>query len=105
MINTAKRSKIPEEYRPTYGELYPIYNTLTVSAKEQGAAKTYSLMIYHHKDWDVFHGEYEYKLALNCSSENSKTELWGLPYAECYQLMEWINGIRDSKQNNDMSNC
>ncbi|MDD4146209.1 MAG: M56 family metallopeptidase [Clostridia bacterium] len=104
MINTAKRSKIPEEYRPTYGELYPIYNTLTVSAKEQGAAKTYSLMIYHHKDWDVFHGEYEYKLALNCSSESNKTELWGLPYAECYQLMEWINGIRDSKQNNDISN-
>lgn len=78
LINTAKRNKIPERYRPTYGELYPIYYTLTVSAKEQGTAKTYSLMIYHHKDWDAFHGEYEYKLALNCSSENSKTELWGL---------------------------
>ncbi|MDD2216059.1 MAG: M56 family metallopeptidase [Eubacteriales bacterium] len=104
LINTAKRSNIAEEYRPSYGELYPIYNTLTVLAKEQGEAKTYSLMIYHHKDWDVFHGEYEYKLALNCSSENGKAELWGLPYTECYQLIEWINGIRDSKQNNDISN-
>jgi beta-lactamase regulating signal transducer with metallopeptidase domain len=98
LINTAKRSKIAEEYRPTYGELYSIYNTLTVSVKEQGEAKTYSLMIYHHKDWDVFHGEYEYKLALNYISENGKSELWGLPYAECYQLMEWINGIY-GKQN------
>jgi beta-lactamase regulating signal transducer with metallopeptidase domain len=98
LINTAKRSKIAEEYRHTYGELYSIYNTLTVSVKEQGEAKTYSLMIYHHKDWDVFHGEYEYKLALNYISENGKSELWGLPYAECYQLMEWINGIY-GKQN------
>ncbi|MCR6546395.1 M56 family metallopeptidase [Dehalobacterium formicoaceticum] len=104
MINTAKRSNIAEEYQPSYGELYPIINTLTVSANEQGAAKTYSLMIYNHKDWDVFHGEYEYKLALNCSLENGKTELWGLPYAEGYRLMEWINGIRDSKQNNDINN-
>jgi beta-lactamase regulating signal transducer with metallopeptidase domain len=103
LINTAERSKIAEEYRPTYGGLYAIYNTLTVSAKEPGEAKTYSLMIYHHKDWGVFHGEYEYKLALNCSSEDGKTELWGLPYAECRQMMEWINRIYDSKQNNDIS--
>ena len=104
LINTAKRSKIAKEYRPTYGEKYPIYNTLTVSTKEQGKAKTYSLMIYHHKDWSIFHGEYEYKLALGLSPENGNSNLWGLPYDKCSQMLRWINEILARNQNNDISN-
>ena len=104
LINTAKRSKIAKEYIPTYGERYPIYDTLTVSTKEQGEAKTYSLMIYHHKDWNIFHGEYDYKLALGLSSENGNSNLWGLPYDKCSQMLICINEIHDRKQNNDISN-
>ncbi len=92
LINTARRSGILKEYQPTYGEMYTIYNTLAISLKEQGAvkAKTYSLLLYNHKDWDIVHGEYDYKLALACTSQNGKAQIWGLPYDACYQMREWF---------------
>jgi len=98
LINTAKRSRIPEAYRPTFDELYPVHYTLSVKLKKQADADstTYTLLLYNHKDWDIFHGEYEYKLALTRSTENGESEIWGLPYAECYRILGWFREKSDS---------
>ncbi len=101
LINTARRSYISEQYRPTYGEMYPVHYTLTISANDKGERKTYSLLLYHHKDWDLLHGEYEYKLALTCSDEDGKSEIWGLPYDECMQLKALFREKSDVNNQND----
>lgn len=92
LINTASRSRIPERYRPTFDELYPVYYTLSVEAddRENPESTTYMLLLYHHKDWDIFHGEYEYKLALTRLTQSGESDIWGLPYSECRRMLEWF---------------
>lgn len=77
-----------DEYKPTYGELYPIYLTIDIKLKEE--SKSYKFLFYNHKDYSLLHGETEYKLAL-VRQEGEQSKMWVLPHNACYTVKAWYN--------------
>jgi hypothetical protein len=81
-----------DDYKPTYGGSYPVYQCFEISTNE---ADTYRLLFYRHKQWSLFRGETEYKLALELEEEDGTTRIWKLPHRACYALRIWWRGVLD----------
>ena len=91
IINTSRKHQIPEAYRPTFDGLYRVYYVVDITLKDGNAS--YSLLLYHHKDWSLFSGETEYKLALTRTDGDGES-IWGLSIDSANKLTEWIYSNR-----------